>query len=119
MLRKYIKDQLDKCSFADLSNFDPDSNTFLIKKYSKPTYTLHKCYLIGLMPQLLLPNSVLATNWNNGAVPPSQYLKIYVSKIMGKMIYVDSVAYDINSHTEGQIWSGWLPIDEISQIASF
>lgn len=119
MLRKYIKDQLDKCNFADLSNFDPENNTFLIKKYSKPVYSLQHCYLVSLLPQLLQPNSVLAINWNAGAVPPYQTLKIYVSKVLGRMLYVDSVAYDINSQKDGPIWSGWLPIDEITQLAAF
>lgn len=120
MLRNYIKEQLEKCAFADLSDFDPVTNTFRIKKYSKPVYNLHKCYLVSLLPHLLSPSAVIATNWNAGAVPPHQFLKIYVSRILGKMIYVDSIAYDIDSQTDlGQIWSGWLPIEEITQIAAF
>ena len=119
MLRKYIKDQLDKCCFADLSNFDPTTNTFMIKKYSKPVYSLQHCYVVNLLPHLLQPNSVLATNWNSGAIPPYHTLKIYVSKLFGRMIYVDSVAYDVATQQEGPVWSGWLPIDEINQLAAF
>jgi len=38
MIRPIIKEQLEKCQFADLNNYDPKTNTFLIRKYCKPTY---------------------------------------------------------------------------------
>ena len=48
MIRPIIKEQLEKCQFADLNNFDPATNTFYIKKYSKPTYEVNHCYLVKL-----------------------------------------------------------------------
>ena len=35
MIRPLIKEQLEKCQFADLNNYDARTNTFQIRKYSK------------------------------------------------------------------------------------
>jgi len=118
-MREFIKLQLKKCSYADLSHYDESTGTFLIPKYSKPKYTKNKMYIIQL-PAILVNNinTALAANWNKGTAPQTQYLKIYVSNFMGKMIYVDSIGYDINTQQDIDImWSGWLPTEEITQIA--
>ena len=119
-MREIIKNQLLKCTYANLNNFNPETNTFYIPKYSKPQYTIDKMYLIQL-PLELVNNkaSVLATNWNNGTAPSFQYLKAYVSKTLGKMIYVDSIGYDVNTRQDiNTLWSGWLPTEEIMQLAT-
>lgn len=118
MIRKIVKDQLDKCQFADLNNFDTETNTYHIKKYSKPTYEIGKCYLIKLPLEIVNRNdSVLAVNWNNGNSPKTQYLKIYISKAMGKMIYVDSISFDFENKIDlSFMWSGWLNSEELTQI---
>jgi hypothetical protein len=56
MIRPIIKEQLDKCQFANLNNYDSNTNTFIIPKYAQPTYELKRCYLVKI------PNSIL----NNG-----------------------------------------------------
>lgn len=119
MIRPLIKEQLEKCQFADLNNYDPSTNTFLIKKYSKPTYDLNKCYLVRLPTSIINNNdSVLAVNWNNGNSPKTQYLKIYISKVLGNMIYVDSVGFDFEAKQDLDImWSGWLDINTLTQIS--
>jgi hypothetical protein len=49
----------------------------------------------------------------------NEYLKIFVSKTMGKMIFVDSLSYDIiNKQDLTEMWSGWLNVDEIKYIAA-
>ena len=120
MIRPIIKEQLEKCQFADLNNFDPKTNTFIIQKYSKPTYELNHCYLVKLPISIVNKNdSVLAVNWNNGGCPSVQYLKIYISKIMGTMIYVDSVGFDFEAKQDlNTMWSGWLNSSELVQIAA-
>ena len=41
----------------------------------------------------------------------------YVSKILGKMIHVDSVGFDLeNKRDLTNFWSGWLPTEEITQL---
>ena len=120
MIRPIIKEQLEKCQFADLNNYDPNTNTFYVKKYSKPTYELNHCYLVKL-PINIVNNtdSVLAVNWNNGSCPATQHLKIYISKIMGTMIYVDSIGFDFETKQDLNVmWSGWLNTSELVQIAA-
>lgn len=120
MIRFIVKEQLEKCQFADLNNFDPATNTFYIKKYSKPTYEINHCYLVKLPINIVnTVDSVLAVNWNNGSSPNTQYLKIYISKIMGTMIYVDSIGFDFETKQDLSImWSGWLNTSELTQIAA-
>ena len=119
MIRPYIKEQLKKCNFADLSNYDEKSQTFFIPTYTKPTYELNKCYLIQVADYFINNKvSLIATNWNNGTAPANPYLKIFVSKVLGKMIYVDTLAYDIQLNQDiNNYWSGWLSIDDIKQLA--
>ena len=118
-MREIIKKQLLKCTYANLNNFNPETNTFYIPKYSKPQYVVGKMYLVQL-PLNLVNNasSVVAANWHNGTAPHFQYLKVYAAKLLGKMVYVDSIGYDINTRQDiNTLWSGWLPTEEITQLA--
>ena len=118
-MREIIRNQLLKCTYANLKNYNPETNTFYIPRYSKPQYIVGKMYLIQL-PLHLVNNtgSVIATNWNSGTAPKFQYLKVYVSKLLGKMVYVDSIGYDINTRQDiNLLWSGWLPTEEITQLS--
>lgn len=118
MIRQFILDQLAKCSFATPVSFDEATNTFVIPRYSKPVFAVGSCYLIEIPPHLLSLDALIAANWNAGRVPPMPHLKAFVSKTMGKMIYVDSVAYNIETNTDlMETWSGWLPCEEIKQLA--
>ena len=120
MIRPIIKEQLEKCQFANLNNYDPVSNTFRIKKNSQPTYDLNRCYLVRV-PNNVVNNSdsVLAVYWNNGSSPGAQYLKIYISKVLGNMIYVDSVGFDFETKQDlNLMWSGWLDSSQLTQIAA-
>ena len=118
MIRDYIRDQLANCVFASPNSYDEKTHTFIIPRYSKPQYLEGKCYIVKLQIQLLDSNSIIASNWNAGSIPPGQFLKIYISKTMGKMIYVDSTLYNIESQQDLNVfWSGWLPIEELEQIA--
>jgi hypothetical protein len=120
MIRPIIKEQLEKCQFADLNNFDHNTNTFYIKKYSKPTYEINHCYLVKLPLNIVnAADSVLAVNWNNGTCPKTQYLKIYISKALGTMIYVDSISFDFDTKQDLSImWSGWLDSAQLTQISA-
>lgn len=120
MIRAVVKEQLEKCQFADLNNYDANTNTFIIKKYSLQTYEINRCYLVKLPGTVVGNNdSVLAANWNNGSCPSTQYLKIYISKILGNMIYVDSIGFDFDNNKDLNImWSGWLQTESLTQIAA-
>lgn len=120
MIRSLIREQLEKCQFADLNNYDARTNTFLIRKYSKPTYDINHCYLVRLPANIVgRADSVLAVNWNNGNAPSVPYLKIYISKAMGNMIYVDSIGFDFDIKQDLNVmWSGWLNTSELTQISA-
>jgi hypothetical protein len=120
MIRPLIKEQLEKCQFADLNNYDARTNTFLIRKYSKPTYEMNHCYLVRIPLSIVdAADSVLAVNWNNGTFPRAQYLKVYVSKVFGNMIYVDSIGFNFETKQDLSVmWSGWLNTSELTQIAT-
>jgi hypothetical protein len=77
-------------------------------------------YLVQLPLELVNnTSSVVASNWNNGTAPKFQYLKVYVSRLLGKMVYVDSIGYDVNTRQDiNTLWSGWLPTEEIMQLAT-
>lgn len=114
-----IKKQLEKVTYADLSKFNPATNTYYIKKYTKPKYDLGRCYLIRLSLELVNNlTSIWATNWNNGTAPSNEYLKVHVKGFSGKLVKVDSVAFDIDAGADLPVtWSGYLPIDYITQIS--
>ena len=120
-MREIIKNQLKQCNYADLSHYDETAGVFNIPKYTKPIFTVGKMYIIQVANELVNnTNSVLASNWNNGTAPQSNVLKIYVSKIVGKMIYVDSLVFNMETRSEVMItWSGWLPTEQITQIGTF
>ena len=101
MRSKIVETQLKKCSYADLSHFDNTTGVFNIPKYSKPKFDIGKMYIIQVANELVDNNSsVIATNWNSGTSPKSPFLKIYVSKMVGKMIYVDSLVFNFGPGEE-------------------
>lgn len=113
-----VRKQLEKCKFANLKNFDKELNAFIIPKYTKPFYQTNKVYLVQI-PKYLVNNStsVIACNWNNSTSPSTEYLKIFINKFNGKMIYVDSIGVDIETKSDlNNYWSGWIPLDEIELI---
>lgn len=119
-MRDIIKQQLKNCSYANLSNFNPETCTFSIPKYVKPHFVLGQMYLVQVS-NLLVNNteSVISANYNNGTAPKYPYLKIFVSKTLGKMIYVDSIAFDPQTKQDINVmWSGWLPVDELTMLSS-
>ena len=109
-----IQDQLAKVLMADLSNFDKETNTFFIKKYSHTKLEVGKYYVIKLDNILLDKDNDVMCNWNNSVVPTSNCYKIEVIKSVGKLIYVQGISYDFeNKKSLGELWDGWLPTDEI------
>ena len=119
-MRDYVKKQLAKCHYADLSDYDERTNTYHIPKYSKPRYEVGKMYLVKLSGSLVdNADSAVATNWNGGTSPKMPYLKIYVSKMLGRMLQVDSICYDYDKMADTALmWSGWLPVDELTQLST-
>lgn len=121
MRSKIVQQQLNSVNFADLSHYDETTGVFTIPKYSKPRYDVGKTYLVQVAAELVdNANSVLATNWNNCTAPKGAFLKAYVSKTSGKMIYVDSLVFDMAAKKDtSAMWSGWLPTDRLTQLERY
>lgn len=118
-MNELIKKQFEKVEVADLSNFN-ENGEFIIPRYERDRFEEDKCYLIELDRTLTInnPNSLIQSNWNNNTYPLYQYLKVDVSKVMGKMIKVNSVAFDYATNQDiAYYWTGWLPIDLIKIIS--
>lgn len=118
MIRSYTKKQLERCSLANLNFYEEATHIYRIPKYKLPVYKINTCYLI-LVADYLIGNTttVLATNWNKGTAPQDKCLKIYVSQIKGKMIYVESLSYDLVKNQDiNRNWSGWLSVDDLTQL---
>lgn len=117
MLNKVVQDQLAKVEVADLSNYDKETSTYSIPKRVDIKLEEDCCYLIHLKPSAY-NNQTVIVNWNNGSKPNHDYLKIDISKKMGKMIKVVSVAYDYYNKVDlSDFWAGWLLIDDLDIIS--
>lgn len=112
-----IQKQLSKVEYADLSRFDPQTNTYIIKKRVDMKLEVDNCYLIRVKPSAY-NNMTVTINWNGGNVPPSEYLKVDISKIMGKMVRVVGVSHDYQTKQDlTSFWSGWLSTDDLEVIS--
>lgn len=118
-MNQIIRKQLEQCKVADLSNYNKETRTFFIPKYNQTRVLEGKSYIIKLDPTLLQPNpgDTFHINWNKGILPLSNSMLIEVSKVNGKVIYVDGIGYDLESDkvTSG-VWAGWLPIEKITVV---
>jgi hypothetical protein len=115
-MNKLIKNELNKVSVADLSNYNKSKGEFLIPRIRKIRLEENSYYIIKLDSMLLNASemSVLSSNWNHGTFPPHTYLKVDVSKVLGKMVKVNSIAYDFENNKDlNSSWSGWLPIEQV------
>lgn len=117
-MTELIKKQLKQVQYADLSNFDEATATYIIKRRVDIKIEVDSCYIIRLKPSAR-SNMAVITNWNNGSMPSFNCLKADVSKIVGKMIKVVAVGFDEQSQQDiAKFWSGWLHTDDIEVISS-
>ena len=110
-----IKTQLNKIRTVRLPEFD-DNTTHLnipMRTNSDPIVVEQdKCYIIQVEDYILNPPDgfTLHTNWNGNKIPKHKFMKVDVTKIMGKMIKVNSIGYDMFNGTNiNDMWEGWLP----------
>jgi hypothetical protein len=115
-MNKLIKEELKKVEMANISNYDKSKGEFLIPRITRIRLEEDSYYIIKLDSLLLNPNdaSTLSANWNRGTIPPHNYMKVDISKVMGKMVKVNGIAYDYENQIDlNTSWSGWLPIAQI------
>ena len=117
-----IKKQLDKVRVVKLPHFDDNTDKLVIpvRSVNDPIVLEEdKCYIIQIEDYILNPPEgfTLHTNWNNNKIPKHKIMKIDVIKVMGKMIKVNSIGYDIiNKVNINDVWEGWLPEKSITVI---
>lgn len=116
-MNKIIEKQLKQVQIADLTDFNKDTNTYNIPKFCQKRVSVGECYIIKLDRCLLSKTSseVFANNWNKGSIPPFEYMKVDISKILGKNIFVNGIGFDFQTKQDiNEMWSGWLPLTQIT-----
>ena len=113
-MNKYIKEQLSKVTKVQLPTYDDNTVEIIIPKIEKvkQEFEVDKFYLIKLENYLLHPsdNFTLHVNWNHNVIPKHAYYKCKCVKVMGNMIFILGVAFDIDNKTDlEEYWDGWLP----------
>ena len=117
-----VKSQLEKIRGVVIPDYDDSTLQIHIPiKSEVATITLEqdKCYVVSVEDYILNPPDgfKLHTNWNNNKIPKHKFMKIDVCKIMGKMVKVNSIGYDIVNKTNiNDMWEGWLPESSITII---
>ena len=117
-----VKSQLEKIRGVVIPDYDDSTLQIHIPiKSEVATITLEqdKCYVVSVEDYILNPPDgfTLHTNWNNNKIPKHKFMKIDVCKIMGKMVKVNSIGYDIVNKTNiNDMWEGWLPESSITII---
>lgn len=117
-----IKRELDKVR-VDLPPFDDTSTKIIINKSTPDLFTefeLNAQYEVELADYIIYEpkNFSLSSNWNNGIVPKSKHMFIYITKIVGKMINCFARGYnsDTDEMLEEQYESLWLPMGGLKVI---
>jgi len=113
-MNKLIGEELKKVQFADLSNYNQETNSYVIPQRKDIKVEIDKCYLVELKPSFFHKED-LYKNWGNTNQPHSKYLKIDVSKIVQKMIKVVAIEYDNEKKLDlSSFWNGWLNLQDIN-----
>lgn len=117
-----IKDQLQKIRRIEVPEYDDSTNVITLQKGSSVLCSglqEDHCYLISVEDYILNPPEgfTLHTNWNNNITPKHKFMKVDVLQIMGKMIKVNSIGFDMKNQLDlGDPWTGWLPQKSIKII---
>lgn len=111
-----IQDQLNKVIYADLSNYDDKTNTYHIPKINQIKLQINHSYIIRIKDSLY-SNEVLKSNYNQGKTPSYKCYLIDIISILGKIIKVNGVEYDLETNQPlNNLWSGYLSIKDIEII---
>ena len=121
-MNKFIKEQLNKCTYANIPYFD-DSTTVIKIPKTKPgsanVLRIGRCYLIEISDYVFSSSemSTLSSNWNNGTFPPCKFMNVEVVNIVGRMYKVNGTGFDPSTNSViMSTWEGWLPMQSINVI---
>lgn len=111
-MNEIIKNQLKDIEYL-ISDLDDNKYEYFIPKQHTLDIQLGNYYLIELEDYIIHPSPSfnLHCNWNNNNVPKYKYMKCCIDQIMGKMVKLTGVAYDMDNKIDiPYSWSGWIPI---------
>lgn len=118
-MNNVIKKQLQNLKKCQLPQYSEDTLEIFIPKNSikkELGLEVNHCYQIEIADYVLNPppEFSLAQNWNNNTIPPYKYMNVCIIQLMGKMIKVDGIGFDIDNQMPlSCAWSGWLPRESI------
>lgn len=120
-MNKFVKQQLLKCTQAIIPAFDDTTTNILISRYDKADLSimLNHWYILELADYVINepPNFTLSSNWNNGTKPKHKYNKAEVIQIMGKMVKINCIGYNMQEDKNiPDVWEGWVPEKAIKLI---
>ena len=92
-----VKEQLNKVVYADLSNYDEKTNTYHIPKINQIKLQVNHSYIVKIKDSLC-ENELLKSNYNQGRTPPYKSYLIDIVSILGKIIKVNGVEYDLEKN---------------------
>ena len=92
-----VKEQLNKVVYADLSNYDEKTNTYYIPKINQIKLKINHSYIVKIKDSLY-ENELLKSNYNQGRTPPYKSYLIDIVSILGKIIKVNGVEYDLEKN---------------------
>lgn len=124
-MSKQFREQIEK---SDISVDRIGDNSYLIKKFnpeSIPEQLLEvgKTYIFEFLQTEVAINSMRLTsdNWNGGRYITSSGMLCEISKILGAMLQVNGIAYDIASKTQltEAYYGYWVNRNSIKNISLF
>lgn len=118
-MRKIIYDQLMKCKVARLPSYDMNTTKMKISKLGTKDgdALIPGHYYIIKLDDVLLSKDVsfvLHQNWNNNIFPQSNAYKCECIRIMGGMLKIEGIGFDLETNTDkSDSWGGWLPMSNV------
>lgn len=113
-MNKILKKELDKVRWVDMPSYDDSTTELTIPKSCGNVVIKDNDSIIIEVFDFILhpsPTFTLATDWNNGIIPKSKYIKCCVSEKRGNMTKFDGVGYDYknNKDLSDYYFGLWLP----------
>lgn len=114
-MSKFAREQLRKCSVAEVPEFKDNETHIVIPKLGKMDLTMRQgCkYLVELAQYIVNPPDgfTLADNWNKGITPKEKYLIVEIIGSAGKMLKTNATGFDYanNRVTDSKYNDLWLP----------
>lgn len=116
-MNKITKEQLNKCTSCDLSNFNEITNEYFIPKRTDARLEKNKEYILELSDKAFSKDFYVNINWNKNRVPKSKYYHCEILEISGRVARISGISYDLeNDKDTFAFWDGFVSTDHIKII---